>query len=215
MPINSQALQILELWFGPHSEFLKQKDGLALPQYRQRWFEVDAEFDALCREKSETLLAQIANNELEEWLESPRNWLAYIILCDQMPRNVFRGTRRAFAWDERALAAARHGIHQGLDRTLSRDERNFAYMPFEHSENILDQHTAVGLMTDIHDDAPKEIRNITGNGLRYAQKHRDIIITFGRFPHRNNVLQRTSTAEELDFINKSDGFGQGAKRNDR
>lgn len=98
-------------------------------------------------------------------------------------------------------------IH-GIDRALNFDQRAFFYMPFEHSENILDQHIAVGLFSQLRDESPGPRRELIGNNLRFAQQHRDIIARFGRFPHRNAVLERDSSPEELDFVAAGDGFGQ-------
>ena len=182
--------------------------GIAQEKYRARWFAQDDAFDEQCRKRFAGQLEAVMAGTTVDWAENARNWLALIILCDQMPRNIYRASKTAFAWDSLALTTARQGIEQGIDRELCLDERYFAYMPFEHSEAILDQHTAVGLMTDTHDSAPKEYRNITGNLVRYAQKHRDIIVQFGRFPHRNAVLNRTNTEAESQFLRDHDGFGQ-------
>ena len=125
-----------------------------------------------------------------------------------MPRNIYRGNAQAYAWDTTALQAAREGVSQQADRELGWDERSFFYMPFEHAENLLDQHLAVGLYSLMRDESPRELRNQTGNSLRYAQQHRDIILRFGRFPHRNVVLGRKSSADEATFVAGGDGFGQ-------
>lgn len=193
---------LLEFWFGA------QSDGLADKNRREQWFAPNPAFDAQCSASFGPLLAPAAAGELRDWLEQPRGRLAFIILTDQIPRNVYRGTAEAYDWDPLALKAARDGIVEGVDKELGWDERSFFYMPFEHSEDILDQHLAVGLFTYLRDTSPKGIRDITGNGLRYAQQHRDIIVRFGRFPHRNEVLKRASTAAEKAFVADSDGFGQ-------
>ncbi len=193
---------LLAFWFG------QQSDGLAPKAQREQWFAPNPNFDAQCSASFGPLLAPAAAGELRDWLEQPRGRLAFIILTDQIPRNVYRGTAEAYDWDPLALKAARDGIIQGVDQTLGWDERSFLYMPFEHSEDILDQHLAVGLFTHLRDASPKDIRDITGNNLRYAQQHRDIIIRFGRFPHRNEVLRRASTPAEKAFVADSDGFGQ-------
>ena len=192
---------VLEFWFGELS------DGLAQPEIRQRWFEANPEFDNACR-RFESLLDDARDGALDAWLVSPRGTLAYILLTDQLPRNIHRGAAQAYAWDELARDAAAEGIRQRQDRALGWDERSFFYMPFEHSEDLLDQHTAVGLFSALRDEAPGPLRETIGNSLRYAHQHRDVITRFGRFPHRNAVLGRASSEEEQAFVAAGDGFGQ-------
>ncbi len=198
--------QLLHFWFGP------LKNGIAANEQRKRWFTADENFDARCRDEFSRFLKLAQAGNLDHWLDSARGQLAFILLTDQLPRNIFRGTGDAFAYDSLALAAARKGVVAGSDRKLGLDERSFFYMPFEHSEDISNQHMAVGLFTYLRDSSTKSVRDITGNTLRFAQQHRDIILQFGRFPHRNAALGRESTAEELDFIEAGDGFGQLAPK---
>ncbi len=192
---------ILEFWFGSLS------DGIADDNHRSRWYAVDAAFDEACA-GFKSLYEDLDAGILDAWLETPNDRLAYIILTDQLSRNIFRGTARAFATDNLALAASREGIELGADAGLGVDERCFFYMPFEHSESIIDQHTSVGLFSNLRDQHTGKHKEIAGQGLRYAHQHRDIIERFGRFPHRNGVLGRESTAEEAEFVADSDGFGQ-------
>ena len=121
---------------------------------------------------------------------SPQVALATVILFDQFPRNMFRGSPRAFAADEQALVTARAAVDAGLDRALDKDGRLFLYLPFEHSESLADQERSVALIATLGDPELD----------RYAIAHRDIIQRFGRFPHRNAVLGRVSTAEEIEFL---------------
>jgi uncharacterized protein (DUF924 family) len=100
-------------------------------------------------------------------------------------------------------------VDAGADRGLALDERAFCYMPFEHAETRLDQHAAVGLYTALRDDTPPGARHLTGDYLRHAQQHRDIVLRFGRFPHRNRVLGRDSTPEEQAFLESASRYGQG------
>lgn len=193
---------LLDFWFGPLT------NGLAAADKRKRWFTPDSAFDALCAEKFSPLFDLVGSGDLAHWHNSAHGQLAFILLTDQLPRNIFRGTRKAFAFDSAALQTARDGIAAGIDQQLESDEQAFFYLPFEHSENLLDQHIAVGLFTCLRDTSPKDIRDITGNTLRYAQQHRDIILRFGRFPHRNAALGRKSSQAEEDFIAAGDGFGQ-------
>ncbi len=192
---------LLDFWFGD------LEDGLAGAAQRKKWFESNPQFDQACAQFSPWLEMAHAG-KLDTWRAAPHSCLAFIVLNDQLPRNIYRGEQRAYAWDDLALAAARGGIEQGFDQSLALDERAFFYMPFEHSEAILDQHLAVGLFTALRDAAPSSQRSIAGNSLRYAQQHRDIILQFGRFPHRNAALGRTSSTAEQEYVQDSDGFGQ-------
>ena len=192
---------LLSFWFG------ELNDGVADDAHRKRWFEVDPEFDAACGQFA-PLLDGARDERLNAWLVSPQGTLAFILLTDQLPRNIHRGSADAFAWDGLARTAAVDGIRQRQDRDLGWDERSFFYLPFEHSEDLLDQHTAVGLFSALRDEAPKSQRQAMGNSLRFAQKHRDVIARFGRFPHRNAALRRASDAEEAAFVAAGEGFGQ-------
>ena len=193
---------LLEFWFGTLT------DGFADDAHRARWFSGGNSFDQDCRVTFASLAAEAAEGRLNDWLEAPRSCLAFILLTDQIPRNIHRGEALAFATDGAAVNAARVGIEAGFNGSLAYDERCFFYLPFEHSENLIDQHTCVGLFTALRDETPAGARHLTGNYLRYAQQHRDIIRRFGRFPHRNAVLGRTSTPEELTYLETASGFGQ-------
>ena len=192
---------LLDFWFG---ELI---DGQASAEQHKRWFSVNPQFDDECRRFADWLEAA-RTGALDAWLAAPHSCLAFIILQDQLPRNIHRGTALAYAWDDVARSAAYAGIQGQLDLALELDERAFFYMPFEHSESLMDQHLAVGLFTALRDAAPPSQRSNAGNNLRFAQQHRDIILRFGRFPHRNAVLGRESSADETDYLQQADGFGQ-------
>lgn len=200
-----QFTDVLDFWFG------EQRDGFSSPATQQRWFESSATFDDEIRERFMGTFELARTNRLDEWLREPRGALAYIIVTDQFPRNLFRGSAEAFATDSLALAAARRLVSDE-PTSLTFDERAFAYMPFEHSEALLDQFTSVGLFMTLRDDTPAGSRQQTGNSLRFAQVHRDIIRRFGRFPHRNAVLGRDSTDAERRYLEESDqDFGQSTE----
>ena len=154
----------------------------------ERWWKKDPAFDAEVRDRFLTLHDAIEQGDHEDWLETPRGALAYVIVLDQFSRNMFRGSARTFASDKRAVTAARRALDQGFDQQLSADERMFVYMPFMHSEDLADQERVVGLFAGL----PK--------WLPYAEQHRDIVRRFGRFPHRNALLGRRSTPEEIEFL---------------
>ena len=202
--VVNDAAELLHFWLG------KLDGGMADEVHRARWFTLDPNFDDKCRRFIPWLEAA-ASGELHEWHKTPHAMLALIILCDQIPRNCFRGTAAAFGYDSIALQAAMDGVNSGIDRMLCWDERSFFYMPFQHSERIIDQHLAVGLFTSLRDEAPKHLRGAMGNNLRSAQQHRDIILRFGRFPHRNRALGRVSSNAEQQFLEHNNGFGQKGK----
>jgi len=159
------------------------------------WFAKNPAFDEAVRDRFLTLHEAAAAGRLASWEDSPRACLALVIVLDQFPRNMFRGTARAFATDPQARAAARTILGRGWDEAMSQNERLFAYLPFEHSESLEDQDLSCTLMQDFDE----ELR-------RYAERHREIIRRFGRFPHRNGILGRENTAAETEFL-KQPGSG--------
>ena len=162
-------------------------------QERKAWFAKDARFDAEIHSRFLPLYERAAAGALAGWMREAGSCLALVIVTDQFPRNMFRGTARAFATDPLALEAARTIVERGWDRAFSPDERTFAYLPFEHSEDLQDQE--------------RSLRLFEGNeNLEWARKHYDIVRRFGRFPHRNAALGRESTLEEIAFL-KTPGSG--------
>ena len=159
------------------------------------WFEKNAAFDAEVRRVLLPHLQTALTGRYESWRREPRGCLALVLLLDQVPRNVYRDTPRAFATDAAAVAVSRHALAEGFDRALATiDERMFLYIPLEHSEDLKDQQDCVRLVAMMEGAA---------EFLSYAERHRDIIARFGRFPHRNAILGRESTEEELDFLKQS------------
>jgi uncharacterized protein (DUF924 family) len=160
-----------------------------------RWFEKDEAFDETLRSRFLALHERAAAGELKEWESSVEGTLALLLLFDQFPRNMFRGTARAFATDELARAIAAGALLKGFDAQVAPELRQFFYLPFEHSEDMADQERAIALYTAAGDQ----------DGLKWAQTHADIIRRFGRFPHRNPMLGRTTTPEEQTFLEQG-GF---------
>jgi uncharacterized protein (DUF924 family) len=157
--------------------------------HSSQWWKKDPAFDAEVRARFLELHDAVIRDERKDWLETSRGTLAYVIVLDQFSRNMFRGSARTFEGDPRALAAARRALERGFDGGLTTEQRMFLYMPFMHSEDIADQDRCVGLFA-----SPLE------QWLPYAEQHREIIRRFGRFPHRNALLGRPSTSEELAFL---------------
>ena len=155
-----------------------------------RWFEHDEAFDAVVREHFAATYEEAAAGLMNAWADAPESALALVIVLDQFPRNMFRGSARCFAADTLARAAAERAIARGFDRKVGLPERQFFYLPFEHSEQLADQERAVALMRETGD----------ADLLKWAELHADIIRRFGRFPHRNAALGRTSTPEEQAFL---------------
>lgn len=170
------ADEVLDFWF-------RELD-------RKAWFEKSDATDALIRNRFLALHEQLAREVSPQSALTPRATLAAVIAFDQFPRNMFRGTPRAFVTDPVALALAQQTVDAGHDRDFSKDERMFLYLPFEHCEEAVDQARSCALFASLDDP---EL-------LRYAQAHRDIIDRFGRFPHRNAILGRVSTPEEIEFL---------------
>ena len=177
--------ELLDFWFG---------------QERKAWFEKNPAFDEEIRRRFLSLYESAAAGKLKHWQEKPIPCLALVILLDQFPRNLFRGSATAFAADPMAREAARVILENGWDRTMTPDERMFAYLPFEHSESLADQERCLALMKEI------AVFPQTADLPKWAEAHLAIIRRFGRFPHRNAALGRASTPEEAEFL-KQPGSG--------
>jgi uncharacterized protein (DUF924 family) len=161
----------------------------------EAWFRKDARVDDAIRERFGALHAEVARIRPEQ-LATPLECLAAVIVLDQFSRNMFRGSPRAFATDALALSIAERAIAAGFDQQLDRQQRWFLYMPFQHSEDRAAQARSIQLFTQLGD----------AENLDYARRHQEIVDRFGRFPHRNEVLGRVSTPEELQFIATHRGF---------
>jgi uncharacterized protein (DUF924 family) len=157
---------------------------------RSRWFEASEAFDAEVRERFGTLSESASCGELDDWARTPEGSLALLLLLDQVPRNIYRHTARAFRSDEKALALAKNAVSAGFDRSFGKHERLFFYLPFEHAEDRAAQDASVRLFEALGDDEYTD----------YARRHRDVIYRFGRFPHRNEQLGRTSTEAEIEYL---------------
>jgi uncharacterized protein (DUF924 family) len=186
--MERDALAVLDFWFGRHGD-----RGRDTP--RRQWFEKSDAFDEQIRDRFGTLIPRAIAGELQSWSAEPEGAVAQILVLDQFPRNVFRGSAQAFAGDSRALAAARALVDSGADRTLPGVQRVFVYLPFEHAEDMTAQNESLRLFGQLESEAPE-----VGDMLVWAQRHHDVIARFGRFPHRNAAIGRTSTAGEIEFL---------------
>ncbi|MFI4931324.1 MAG: DUF924 family protein [Burkholderiales bacterium] len=186
--IDAQALAVLDFWFGAPADSQH-----LLP--RKQWFVKDEAFDASIRQRFAAAIERAIAGEFAHWAATPGGAVAQIVVLDQFTRNVHRGNARAFAGDARALAAAQALVGTGQDRMLPGVQRQFVYLPFEHAESLAMQRESTRLFAQLERDEPA-----VGELLIWAQRHHDIIERFGRFPHRNAALGRTSTADELAFL---------------
>ncbi len=178
--------EILEFWFSERA--------------RPLWFEKDPAFDDEIRRRFGGTLEVAGDGMLDGWAETPESCLALVVLLDQFSRNIHRGTPRAFAGDAKALATAGQAVERGFDRRVPLERRTFFYLPFEHSENAADQARAVALFRRWADEHDGSAREDALEQVRYVLRHQEIIERFRRFPHRNRILGRESTPEELAFL---------------
>lgn len=178
---------IIDFWFGPPGSIEYGKN-------RAIWFKKDPAFDADLRKRFLEIHADAAAGRLTEWEATAESSLALIILLDQFSRNMFRGEPGAFACDGEALRLAKHMIHSRQEHAFLPVMRSFVYLPLEHSENLRDQDESVRLFGILSREPGM------GDLLVWAEKHRDVIRRFGRFPHRNVILGRQSTPTEIDFL---------------
>lgn len=162
----------------------------------ERWFSKDEAFDEACRQRFLTTYEAAARGDLADWELEPRGALALLILLDQLPRNMFRGTRRAYATDPAAVLTAERAIERHFDEAIEPTLRRFFYLPFMHSEELAHQERSVALNEALGEK----------DSIYWARHHRDIIARFGRFPHRNAILGRESTAEEQAFMAEEGAF---------
>lgn len=179
---------VLDFWF-----LTPEQPGYGKP--RAEWFRKDEAFDDKIRMRFGALIAKALRGELKAWCDTPADTLAYVLVLDQFTRNAFRDRPQAFSGDALALEAAQAAVEHGLDLALPPLRRWFLYMPFEHAEDHVMQKRSVTLFTALATEGPGY-----EDALDYAVRHRDIVARFGRFPHRNAVLGRPSTPEELEFL---------------
>lgn len=180
MTISSE--DILDFWFRDTDSKL--------------WFNSTSEFDEQIRQQFERTCQAALHGELDDWQHSPDGCLALVILLDQFPLNIYRGKRESFAGESKAKAVAKAALNKGYDQLLADQQKAFLYMPLMHSEDLSDQDRSVAL----YEKAGLE------HNLRFAKHHRDIVRKYGRFPHRNKILGRQSTAAEIEYLNSDKAF---------
>lgn len=186
---------ILSFWFGADAA-----DSEVINRQSSRWWGKNETVDREIRERFAGLHARLIRGELDDWKADDRGRLAMIILADQFPRNMYRDTPKAFASDAQAVSLTLDGIEAGTDRRLRLVERVFFYMPLMHAESRALQDRAVALYRDLAGETEGELRKKFEYNLDFAERHRDIVQRYGRFPHRNRILGRESTAAEREFL---------------
>lgn len=201
MTVEGLTERINGFWFGK-----TDKNGLCAPEKSSVWFAKDENFDRLVGREFGGFLPLARSGELDGMLQTPRGTLSFIILTDQFPRNMHRGRPESFAFDDIALAASRKGAELGFHSVLFPMERLFFFMPVMHSEDISVQRTSVKTFSSLADEFKDsaEVFEFLENSADYARRHYEIIEKFGRYPHRNKILGRKSTPEEIEFLKQSE-----------
>lgn len=180
--MKTKSQEILDFWFSP--------------EVRSLWFNSTPEFDGQIKAQYEKLFDSAIKGELSHWEESAEGALAVVIILDQFPLNMFRDLPRSFSGEAAAIEAARKAIDKGFDEKLNDEMKAFLYLPFMHSENLDDQDYSLSLF----------VKASLDNNLKWARHHREIVRKFGRFPHRNHILDRKSSKEELDYLESDDAY---------
>jgi uncharacterized protein (DUF924 family) len=194
--------KLLQTWFGD-----TPTDSSSIQHRKSWWFSADEKRDAGLSEQFGELVDSCAQGRMYHWLKEPEGRLALVIALDQLPRNLFRGTPRAFQYDSYTTALCLAAARTGEDRKLKPIQRVFLYMPLEHFEDLQAQNAGVSLYSQLVEENP-DCPAFEGF-LSYARLHRDIVARFGRFPHRNRVLNRESTLDEIEYLaGDAPTFGQ-------
>lgn len=192
---------VLSYWFGE-----LESNGMPAEGRQKLWFDPPPGTDEEVRSRFGDDVARALRGELAHWADSPNGLTALVLLLDQFTRNIHRGTPAAFSGDERALALAREAVTAGIDADMPTIHRVFLYIPFEHAEDLATQDEGVAHFDRLLSVVPESVRQRVAGFRQYAVAHRDVIARFGRFPHRNAILGRESTAEELDYLQEHGGF---------
>jgi uncharacterized protein (DUF924 family) len=194
---TKEAVEVLSYWF---PDDLADADMETLRRHGQRWMAGGLEVDREITERFGELLERARRGELDHWAQTPRGRLALIIVLDQFSRNIYRGSPLSYSQDTKALKLAVEGIESGMDRDLMPVERNFFWLPLSHSEDLALHERSVLHAEDEAAIAPPRLKAMFEFGISQAKAARDVIARFGRHPHRNEILGRDSTPEELEYL---------------
>ncbi|MCC5794726.1 MAG: DUF924 domain-containing protein [Chromatiales bacterium] len=202
--MDEQIGLVLDFWFS-----VGARDTPTIDSRMDRWFSPDPAFDEQIRQRFGALSSAALAGELDGWAATARGRLALILLLDQFPRHLHRGRAEAFAGDARALRLCVEGARDGKYRELNPLEQAFFFMPLQHAENLKAQEKGVRIYSALVDNGGDTLRETLETFAQFAELHRDIIASHGRFPHRNRALGRSSTAEEAEYLDGGAlSFGQ-------
>ena len=190
-----QSESVLAFWFGPPGSAAE-----VAGRQRKLWFGKSADNDQAVIERFAATLAAATAGRLDHWANTPRGRLALVIVLDQFPHHIHRDRPPAFATDPQSLALSLAALESREDRKLTPIERVFLYLPLEHAESLAMQARSVSLYEQLAHEAAADERALFDGFLDYARRHYDVVARFGRFPHRNEILARASTADELEFL---------------
>jgi uncharacterized protein (DUF924 family) len=190
-----QPEHVLDFWFGPPGRAAE-----IAGRQSKLWFGKSPDNDRAVAERFAATLVASAAGKLDHWTAAPRGRLALVIVLDQFPHHIHRDRPQAFATDPQALAQSLAALEAGEDEQLAPIERVFLYLPLEHAESLAMQERSVSLFQQLANEAAVDERALFDNFLDYARQHRDVVARFGRFPHRNAILGRPSTPEEIEFL---------------
>ena len=201
---ESDIQRVLDFWFAGSG-----MDSPRVDSRMDRWFGVDDSLDRQIREEFGDLVRKASDNELMDWAETPEGCLALIILLDQFRRNIYRGSAEAFTLDHMALKLCIDGTIAGDHKSLTAMQRLFYFMPLQHAESAAVQKKSVSIFQALAEDATDTLRETFLTTAQFAELHHDIVVEFGRFPHRNKILGRQNTdAEAMYLTSDAPAFGQ-------
>ena len=186
---------VLEFWFGEHPSLAK-----TIEKQSPLWWGKNADTDNEIERRFKFLLQRFKAGELDDWKQNAEGWLALILLSDQFTRNIYRDTGAAFSLDQQALALCLEGIEKGIDIELNPLQRVFFYLPLEHAESMSMQERSLKLQRHLLDNVDASLKPAFEGFYKYALAHKEVIEQFGRYPHRNTLLGRESTKEELEYL---------------
>lgn len=190
--ILHQPQTVLDFWFPPQK---------SLSELRSQWFGKSEDLDQKIIQQFKPWLDPMTRGDLNSWLKTPQGTLAFIILADQFPRHIYRDSPQAYDYDSLALHTTLRALDKGFDQKLTPLQRTFFYLPLEHSENLEHQQQSVELFEKLkQQEQDLELQKVLENSLLYAQKHLEVIQKFGRFPHRNKILNRSNTPQEDHYL---------------
>ena len=200
---NFSPTQVVQYWFDG-----AEHDVERIQARSKVWYSFSAELDAEIARKYGTLLQEIVNGQRQDWSQTSIGAIALVLVLDQFTRQIYRKTAAAFAYDAQALVITYSAISSGLDQEMSVPGRLFLYHPFQHSEKLKDQEFGVQIVRNLRTHCEQKWYDYVSESLRFFEEHCEIVRRFGRFPHRNDVLDRISTPDELEFLRTGSSYGQ-------